>query len=375
MRLFPYLISTLLVLISCTSRSGTSTGNTTGETRRTKLTIEGEKVLINDVPTLKGKIWNGIEMEGLLPNSRMVQGIFDDLNPETAGMWVYPDSHVWDPERNTREFVSAMDSWREQGLLGFTINLQGGSPQGYSSFQPWYNSAIDSSGNLREDYMMRLEKILDKSDQLGMVTILGIFYFGQDEHVMGEEAIKSAVRNTIRWLAERKYSNIIIEIANECNNKSYESPIIQAGRIDELIRLAQDFSAESGIRYPVGASFNGNTLPSPNVVKASDIILLHGNGVKDPARIAEMVAQTRLLDEYHPMPIIFNEDDHFDFDKEDNNMIEAFKAGASWGFFDFRMKGEGYHEGFQSVPVDWTIGSERKKAFFGKLKEIEGAGE
>jgi hypothetical protein len=33
---------------------------------------------------LKGIVWNGINMEGLLPNSRMVQGIFDDENPETV---------------------------------------------------------------------------------------------------------------------------------------------------------------------------------------------------------------------------------------------------------------------------------------------------
>lgn len=32
-----------------------------------------------------------------------------------------------------------MESWREHGLLGFTINLQGGSPQGYSKEQPWEN--------------------------------------------------------------------------------------------------------------------------------------------------------------------------------------------------------------------------------------------
>lgn len=33
---------------------------------------------------------------------------------------------------------------------------------------------------------------------------------------------------------------------------------------------------------------------------------------------------------------------------------------------------EDYHEGFQSVPVDWGISSEREKNFFNKLKEITG---
>ena len=50
----------------------------------------------------------------------------------------------------------------------------------------------------------------------------------------------------------------------------------------------------------------------------------------------------------------------------------AIRAGASWGFFDFRMKGENFPDGYQSVPVDWGIHSPRKRAFFAKLQEITG---
>ena len=42
------------------------------------------------------------------------------------------------------------------GLLAFTVNLQGGSPEGYSKSQPWENSAIDPDGDLRPAYMKRL---------------------------------------------------------------------------------------------------------------------------------------------------------------------------------------------------------------------------
>jgi hypothetical protein len=55
----------------------------------------------------------------------VVQGIFDDLNPETRSLWDYRDV-PWDAERNTREFVAAMPEWRDHGLLSLTINLQGG---------------------------------------------------------------------------------------------------------------------------------------------------------------------------------------------------------------------------------------------------------
>ena len=59
----------------------------------------------------------------------MVQGVFDDLNPATRPMFAYPDG-PFDAERNTAEFVAAMPSWRSAGLLAFTVNFQGGSPQG-----------------------------------------------------------------------------------------------------------------------------------------------------------------------------------------------------------------------------------------------------
>ena len=52
------------------------------------------------------------------------------------------------------------------------------------------------------------------------------------------------------------------------------------------------------------------------------------------------------------MPVLFNEDDHYEFDRESNNMVAAIRSYASWGFFDYRRDGEKYNDGFQSVPVD-----------------------
>ena len=338
--------------------------------RKTSVSIEGDRFLINGIPTFQGKSWQGSPLEGLLPNSRMVQGIFDDLNPETRSLWAYPDTKKWDPDRNTKEFIREMAVWRKRGLLAFTINLQGGSPQGYSKTQPWENSAIDPTGGLRPAYMRRLEKILDRSDRLGMVVILGIFYFGQDERLAGEPAVKKALLGTLEWLAARGYTHVLIEINNECNVR-YDHPILQPARVHELIRMAQAFTRPGG-RFLVSTSYGGGTIPAPEVVEAADFLLLHGNGVGNPADIAGMVKKTRLVKGYRPKPILFNEDDHFDFDKPSNNFIAATSVFASWGYFDYRMKGESFPEGYQSVPVDWGIHSARKKGFFDLLGTIFG---
>ena len=100
---------------------------------KTTVSIEGEKFFINGRPTYEGRTWKGKKIEGLMMNSRMVQGVFDDLNPATVKRWAYADTGKWDAERNTREFLAAMPIRRAHGLLSFTINFQGGSPAGYSA--------------------------------------------------------------------------------------------------------------------------------------------------------------------------------------------------------------------------------------------------
>jgi hypothetical protein len=97
---------------------------------------------------------------------------------------------------------------------------------------------------------------------------------------------------------------------------------------------------------------------------------LHGNGVTDPRHIAEMVRVTRAVPGYTSKPILFNEDDHFNFERPENNFTAAISEHASWGYFDYRMKGESFEDGFQSIPADWSIGSPRKRAFFALLAQI-----
>jgi hypothetical protein len=344
--------------------------------RKTVVSIDGRAFRINGRPTYEGRSWNGMKVEGLLMNSRMVQGIFDDRNPETRSRWNYPDG-AWDPERNTREFLAAMPAWRQHGLLAFTINFQGGAPIGYANEQPWHNSAFEADGSLRADYLARLEKILDKADELGMVAIVGYFYFGQDERLKDEAAVVKATENATDWLLAKGYANVLVEINNECNVKRYEHDILKPGRVHELIELVKKRS-EGKVKSPAGrllasASMGGGGIPPETLVAAADFLLLHGNGVSDPDRIRKMVDTCRAIKAYRDQPILFNEDDHFGFDKPDNNMIAAVSRYASWGLFDYRLKGEGYDEGYQSVPANWGISSERKRGFFGLLAKMTGA--
>jgi len=340
--------------------------------RRTTVSIAGDSFLINGEPTFKGRVWRGHRIEGLLPNARLVQGTFDDLNPETSARWAYPDTGKWDADRNTREFVAAMPSWRKHGLLGMTLNLQGGSPLGYGN-KGWINTAFTEDGSLRPDYFGRLDLILNRADELGMVVILGLFYFGQDQNLRDETAILRATDLTLAWLHDRGYRNIIIETCNEASERGYHHAALRLPAMPRLLERVRQY-VRDGWRFPVGVSLSGGEVPTSEIVAASDVILIHGNnrrGVETtPAVIRDMIARTRAVPGFRPMPVVINEDDHYAFDQPENNFVAATENHVSWGYFDFRRPDEPMTDGFQSVPVDWTVSSPRKRAFFELLDTI-----
>ena len=373
---------------------------------RTQITADGERWLINGQTTYQGRQYRGWDVEGLLMNSRMTNAMFDDENPVTRQLWAYPDTGEWDADRNTDEFIAQLPTYRAHGLLAVTVNLQGGSPTGYyreTSFrkimaarrmdasddmvwaglpspasQPWHNSAFAPDGSLEPAYMRRAAHIASACDELGMVVILGYFYFGQDERLTDEEAVCRAVDEATKWVLQSGYRNVLIEINNETNVPRYEHEILQPHRVAELIERAHSHEL-AGRRLLVGTSYGGGRVPDDDVVAASDYIMLHGNGVTEPARIAEMVEQTRALPSYTPKPILFTEDDHFAFDQPDNNFLAALSAYASWGYFDPGDAAGGsatfgdYRDGYQNIPVHWGINTDRKRSYFELLAQVTGS--
>ena len=172
---------------------------------------------------------------------------------------------------------------------------------------------------------------------------------------------------------------MLIEIGNEVDLENvFAHPIITAGRCHELIELAKK---RSGGKLLVSTSLLARDAPPAAILAAADFLLPHGNRIHGPAGATQpsphgirlQVTNWRAAKAYRGQPIVYNEDDHFEFDKPDNHFVAAVESGASWGFFDYRMSRERFEDGFQSLPVDWTISSARKRGFFELLKEITGA--
>lgn len=344
---------------------------TTSTERQTHVSISGDNFAINGRPTYEGRSWRGHRVEGLLMNNRVVQGTFDDLNPETVKRWAYPDTGQWDAERNNREFLAAMPAWKAHGVLAFTVNFQGGSPEGYSKTQPWENHPFNPDGSLRPAFMTRMKRILDEADRLGMVPIVGYFYFGQSGRLETDENVIRATDTLTQWLLAGGWRNLLIEINNESNPK-YNPPILRPERVHELIARVRDTRTADGRRLLVGTSFPVQFMPTLAAMQASDFMLLHGNAFKTSAELVAKIRATRALDPTRVIPILVNEDDHNDFADDTGRIASCVAEHVSWGWFDWRRQGESFDEGYQSMPTNWGLSSVRKRAFHEKVAEITG---
>ena len=352
------LVALGLVLLAA---GAAATGEGRAPTAKTKVSIAGTTFRINGRVT-----YRGTRAEGLLLNSRMVQAIYDDENPQTAGRWAYPDTHRWDASRNTREFIAALPSYAAAGLKAVTIGLQGGSPQNggvfWGNHQPGIVTAFRPNGSLKPKWRARADAAIRACDAKGIVVVLNLFYFGQDERLKTDAAVVHAVDVVVAWIVERGYRNVVLEIANE-SNLHYEHENLRPEHIARLIRRAR---TRSNVKLLVSTSFTSDFVPTADVVRASDFVLLHANELSVP-ELRDLLNRVRALDVYRarPKPIVINEDGSNFY-----NMEAAIQGRVSWG--DYQQGKNDYREGFQSPPVNWTISTPRKKAFFDFVRYFAG---
>ena len=344
--------------------------------RATNVEIVGNAFHINGKPTYSGRSFRGNKIEGLLFTSRMVNCIINDQNPETRGVWAYRDG-PWDPERNTTEFIAALPSYRAHGLTSVAFNVQGGSPMGYGWHQPWHTSGYTPDGHILPDYRARLVRVLDALDANGMVANLGMFYYLATPALRDEAALIQACDEVTDLVCGGGYTNVIIEVGNEVDIPRWPFEIVKPPRSHELVqriqRRSQGRVKTNAGRLLVSTSYATQIdIPAP-LLQAADYVLFHGNGLPTPESVHARARSIRAQAAYRGQPLLINEDDHFDFDKPENNMMAAIEEYCGWGFFDYRQIREPFEYGYQSLPVDWTINSPRKRGFFGLLAQATGA--
>ncbi|HET60283.1 MAG TPA: hypothetical protein ENN32_07945 [Chloroflexi bacterium] len=353
----------------------------------TEITIHGTGIYLDGKPTYAGRTFEGKRIEGLLFNVRAVQATFDDENFETRNRWAYPDTGVWDAQRNVDEFCAALPQWRDHGVLAFTVNFQGGGPL-YTPhiYNHYKNNAFTEHGELKTAYTYRMQQVLEAADALGMAVIVGFFYWKHTEGWSDEIVVKAA-RNACQFLRDTGRKNFLIEIANE-NGPGYQQSLLQGDQVHKIILALKPEFPEMLFSTSLAGMDVTRNLPSPALVAACDYVLLHGNECL-PHTLQLGIEHVRRNPAYRkaPKPIIINEDS-----PGIPNLDAAWQAEVSWGYYDQGYGGDDayggdkymdyrsrpretrYKElsGFQTPPVNWGINSPEKQAFFSRVAQVTG---
>lgn len=308
-----------------------------------KLSIVKDKFMLNDEFINLNSL-----SEGILINSRMVQGISDGFVN-----YPYKDTQKWNATRNNVEFVKNMSIWKSKGLNSFTIGLQGGAPTSNTQSQNYKNSAFNSDGSLKSDYMNRLKNILIESNRLDMIVIVSLFYRSQVKIFSGYPIILKSATNVINWLQENNFTNVIIEPANECEFSEFKNVGLGCDQhITDLIALSQSYG------FPSGNSYKGSGhVPSDKIINESQVILLHGNSMKTDSEYKKQVDAVKKSKSYRGQPIVYNEAST-DYKK----LGWCVKNGVGFGYYD--------QHGFQSPPINWGINISTKQKFFDEVYKL-----
>ncbi|MFW5980822.1 MAG: hypothetical protein ACOCRB_02240 [Halanaerobiaceae bacterium] len=299
----------------------------------TKISISGKKFLINGEETYSNIEGINPEVKGLLMNARFIQGIFDDqADPDRFARF---GNNEYDPEENTDNLIKALPQWYEHGLRAFTVGFQGGGPCFTVDNSTIENNPFGEDGKTIDPaYKGRMKRLIEAADELGMVVIVSFFYPGQVHRLQDEKAVKNAVISASRFLKEGGYTNVLIEIANEHDIASPHDIITEPEGMVELIKLARE---ESG-GIPVGSSRTGGSADE-KVAKASDYVLIHGNGCSRQ----DYYKLVRKVKNWCPdKPVVCNEDS-----QKIDQLEVAYNTYSSWGYYNNMTK--------QEPPADWGI--------------------
>ncbi len=289
--------------------------------------------------TYHGSRYRG-KVRGSLAMLRVAQALFDDE-------WLR--ERRFDPEANTARLIGQLQTYREYGIAGIVVGLQGADP-GYSEVANGVKrnysaelgeesgalvSAYRSDGTLKPAWVSRLDRLVEAANRHGLIVCLVLFQQDQDEVLSSPEALVAAARNVARHLIETNARNVMIDVAD-----AWDAP---AGRWDHrrfvpryveyLIRVVRDQFQEADFSLPIGASSGSGMLYPMSLARLCDVVLLQGDG----STATDKLVRSREFKEYGRPVLMVSDSNGMAATRQElvrtTSIAEAYLQGASgWSF-------------------------------------------
>jgi len=288
-------------------------------------------------------------------NVRLVQALVDFSGQDEVSSW--------DADRNTEAIIAMLPFYRAYGVNAIGVNVQGGN---FASASPapalWgedYDCGLfNPSGSLRSAHSDRLIAFVDACIATGLTPIVGLFYQRQDQVLTDTTAVETAMTNIMTLLDSYK-TQILIEVANEIENGSYDHALFTAANITPYV---DDFVAAG---FFASVSHNGGVIPTSGQQGDGQFLLLHANGLTE-AELETMVADA--IADFPNTPIIINEDGDASRTTTElqDRCAAAVAAGSGWGYHE--PTGKQYYDLTPMVTMNWGVDLATELAAFGAIE-------
>lgn len=283
-------------------------------------------------------------VRGSLALVRVTQAIFDDE-------WLR--ERPFDPSANTDRLISQLAIYRQHGVGGIVVGMQGGDP-GYSGTENGVTrgpsadlgeksgalvSAYNPDGSLKPKWLDRLNKLIQAANSQGLVVCLVLFQQDQDEALASPESIVAAAANVARHLIERNARNVIVDVADAWDEPEgrWDHRRFIPRYIEFLIRTVREQFQHADFSLPIGASSGSGMLYPMSLARLCDIVLLQGDG----RSAADKLARSRQFKQYG-RPVLMVSDSNgsratlAELERE-RSIAEAYLQSASgWSYVPTR---------------------------------------
>ncbi len=284
------------------------------------------------------------KVRGSLALLRVSQALFDDE-------WLR--ERRFDPDANTERLIGELPTYREFGVAGIVVSMQGADP-GYSEAVNGVKrvssadmgegvgalvSAYRPDGTLKPAWIARLDRLIKAANREGLIVCLVLFQQDQDEVLSSPEALVAAAKNVASHLIEADARNVMIDVADAWDEPEgrWDHRRFVPRYVEYLIRAVRDQFNEADFSLPIGASSGSGMLYPMSLARLCDVVLLQGNG----STAADKLARSRQFKEYRRPVLMVSDSNGMAATREElireQSIAEAYLQGAAgWSFVPVR---------------------------------------
>lgn len=144
-------------------------------------------------------------------------------------------------DKTVYDLIDSLDLYRSYGLNTISVFLMGSR---YGDIKGYHEDA-----SLNPLYAQRLGKIIEAADDKGMIVLVGCLYWGTSKakwESWTQAEANRAIENTVKWLKEKDYRNVFIDVDNEGMARKFagfdtRELILAAKSVDESFMTGSNY--------------------------------------------------------------------------------------------------------------------------------------